>query len=454
MAYLASDTHQAECVPVAHQPAPQITQIVVSKWRFPVAFAVFLAILSNNAQYSIYGSVTATAAQHFEASTTTITSLALWNSAAFIPSFYPSTWLLDTHGIKAGLIASGVINTLGALIRWLSFYGSTTSSRIAMLYTGSILCGLASPTATDTSTKTAALWFPENERLLANSVMQLGTPLGIALGSFIAPAIVNQDPALIPALNRLMFILAAIFGLSSFLASNNPSTGPPSASAAARQDLPFWDDMQLIVKNGPFWILVWVFAVIIATFGTMVTFVSNYAQPFGYTETDCGNQAIVMVGSGILMSLVVGYILDRTKAHRPTIKILVMLFLAGTGVFYLGCVNPGQLWVLYAGSVLAGIGGIPVVGIAMELGAECSYPVAEAISSGILMLSSQVLTMAMIAATNSLIDPLNGTLWRGLILIVAFAGSALVAAMFYSAPNRRMDLEKQYEERLKLANVE
>ncbi|KAI8612693.1 major facilitator superfamily domain-containing protein [Chytriomyces sp. MP71] len=421
-------------------PVQTLESFQLTPWRFAVAGAVFLNIVANNLQYSSYGSVTSTVAARYNTSTGTITGQALWNSAAFIPAVYPTMWLLDTHGIRYGLLVAAFLNTTGALLRWLTF---AVPGKVPLLYVGSIVAGLGASPCMDASTKTAAHWFPESQRLTANAFMSLGTPIGSAVGSLLGPLIVNNDPSNVDAFNMVIFVATAVLSLSAVFVRKSKPANPPSPSAS-KPLLPFRAGIATITRNLSFWVLAWVYAAILGGMATVTTFTSSYIQPYGYSESVAGNLGVTIVASGIFASLVVSLVNDRLKMHRAALKVLACTFLLGNVLFFLGAIDSNRSWMLYLGCALGGAGGLPVVGLAYELGVECSFPVAEATSTGVLNLASQVLLVIMIPVTNALMDPVDGTLERGLIMNVVVAASAVMAVFFYLAVNRRIELEKEY----------
>ncbi|KAJ3114129.1 Major facilitator super domain-containing protein 7 [Physocladia obscura] len=413
---------------------------------------IFLITFSNTMNFSTYGAVTPTVAQHYNTDTTTITSLNMWNLIAFFPAIYPATWLLDTHGLRPALISAASINAFGCFLRWITVASSDPQTKIRLLYAGSALIGFSSPftidgalitsTYTKASTKCAAHWFSGNGRLLANAVMSLGSPLGGAAGLFLSPALVSDAASAVDTLNLVYFVLAAVLGLASLAVFNAPPT-PPSESAR-RGTVAFTAGLKLIAKNGPFWVLATVFTGVNSTFQLMSTYVSNYVTPYGFSESDSGNFGVVFAVVGIIGALIIGAILDRTKGHIQSMKYLAAAMVLGSVGFYVGTVQYiGAL--IYIAVTFLGGGALPLFSVSFELGAECTYPVAEATSTGILMMVSQFVSIILFVVTNALVDPTTNQLWRGMIILIVLAGMSFVMSLFYKTENRRMVLENHAE---------
>ncbi|KAJ3061712.1 Major facilitator super domain-containing protein 7 [Rhizoclosmatium hyalinum] len=412
-------------------------------WRFVVVTAIFFVIFANVMQFAAYGSVTPTVAKHYEVGNFTINSLNIWNMAAFFPAVYPSTWLLDTHGLRPAIISAGFINAFGSMLRWLSFAANSPDMKVNMLYAGSAIIGVASPLSADAVTKAAARWFSGEGRLTANAVMGLATPLGGAAGLLMGPMIVSGDPNNVDTFNCVLFACSVGFGLMSFAVFNDPPS-PPSESAK-QGTVGFKEGLGLIVRNSGFWILVVVFTGVFSTFQLMTTFISNYVTPYGFSEEDAGNFGVALVLSGIVAAVLVGLLCDKTKSHQVAVKVLSVILAVGTICFYFGVTNSTG-WLVYFGAGLIGVGGLPVMSLCMELGAECTWPVAEGTSTGILMTISQMFTIIVIFVTNSLTEPVTGKLWKALFIGITLAGISVVGSIFYQTENKRILLEREVTE--------
>ncbi|KAJ3069115.1 hypothetical protein HDU98_007815 [Podochytrium sp. JEL0797] len=251
--------------------------------------------------------------------------------------------------------------------------------------------------------------------------------------------VTNNDANNVDFYNFLLFAISLGLGLLSLMVFNSPPT-PPSASAQ-KGTLNFKEGWKQMAANKSFWILAGVFTAVYASFTTVATFLSNYVTPYGFSETDSGNIGIAYVLGGIVACIVVGVICDKFKMHQLALRILSVIFLIGVVGFYFGCVRSNG-WLLYVSSVVIGAGGLPVLSLAFELGAECTYPVAEATSTGILMTGGMIFSVIMLVVTNALAEAGTNKLWKGLLFVIATAVVAMLGSFSYRTENRRMVLER------------
>ena len=98
-----------------------------------------------------------------------------WLSVVFmvtgIPCGIVATWLLDTLGLKISIILGAWLNCAGCVIRIVTAIdGISESSRVPVLFVGQTLAALAQPFVLFAPTKLAALWFPEEQRAISNTL--------------------------------------------------------------------------------------------------------------------------------------------------------------------------------------------------------------------------------------------------------------------------------------------
>ena len=96
------------------------------------------------------------------------------------------------------MIFGGWINLIGLIVRYLSTLAFVPDeSRFAVVMTGQGLAACAQPFLLFAPTKLAAIWFPEKQRAIANTLGSMSNPLGI-LCSFLLSAGLVSGPDDIP----------------------------------------------------------------------------------------------------------------------------------------------------------------------------------------------------------------------------------------------------------------
>ncbi|KAJ3101732.1 Major facilitator super domain-containing protein 7 [Phlyctochytrium planicorne] len=419
------------------------------RFRFYVGFVVFFANLCNAAVWATYSAVTPTTAIYYNCSAWQINQLSVFFQALFIVFIFPGTWVLDVYGLKPAILAGSWMTAVGALVRYLGTFAAE-DKRLAIMTVGQMVAAIGQPFLLQVSTKAAALWFGEKERLTANTVMAIGQPLGAALILGIGPAIVNSDPSAIPLLNLVVFGISLICAIMSIFIRNRPLTAPSKSAEGA--NLPFLDGVKVLASNRWFWVIFGVFGLLIGAFNVYITLISDYVTPQGYSENDAGLLGLVTIVVGIVSAGIVGPILDRTQSHRTVFRVLPACCFLGVVLFFFGAGFPDRLPLLYVSSVLIGLGGFPVLALSLELGVECTYPVAEGTSSGLLWTGVQAWGIIGLIISNACRN-VDGTMRSALGVTLAMVGISMLIAPFYNAISRRMAIEagKHVEEDVDMA---
>ncbi|KAJ3214466.1 hypothetical protein HDU67_001651 [Dinochytrium kinnereticum] len=279
--------------------------------------------------------------------------------------------------------------------------------------------------------------------------MSLGQPLGTAMILGLAPAIVNNDVSNVNLLNLVMFGVTVACAILTIFVKNKPLT-PPSRSAETTS-MPFREGLRSLASNKWYWLIWIVFGLLVGAFNVYVTLISDYVTPQGYSESDAGNLGLTSIAVGIVSAAIVGPILDRTRSHRTVFRLLPVFGGLGVILFFLGAGWSNRLALLFAGAAMIGCSGFPVMPLSLELGVECTYPVAEGISSGLLWTSGQFWGIIGLLVSNALRGS-DASMRSSLGVLMAMVGIPIILAPFYNATSRRMALEAQ--EKAEEVNIE
>jgi len=122
----------------------------------------------------------------------------------------------------------------------------------------------------------------------------------------------------------------------------------------------------------------------------------------GYSQKFYGPLGSLLVVSGLVGSALSGIYVDRTKKFEETMKVCF----AGAGIAACSfCVavqyHDVAVWVALSVGMF-GLFGFAMYPIGLEIGVETTYPVAEATSSGIIIIAGQVQGVAYVLLTSAL----------------------------------------------------
>ena len=278
--------------------------------------------------------------------------------AIYVPGSPLGAWSVERLGLRRTLMIGCFLNFAGAGLAWMDALVQEPWKRYAFCMAGQVAASIGQPFIFNPISKVANGWFAPLERTTANSIMSLGQPIGAAIILQLAPLFVSDDYSKMPDLNLFLFVLAAVFGICVIWVEDSPKT-PPAHSAEVKT-LSFWEGSKRLVRNVPFLILFSLFSLYYGTFNVFSTLLSDYVHPWGYSEKQAGLLGMLSIVSGIVATLVIGPLVDKTQSHERVLKILVVLNAIASLLFYFGC-QPDMYWLLLLASILSGISGSPLI---------------------------------------------------------------------------------------------
>uniref|UniRef100_A0A8C3RX49 Solute carrier family 49 member 3 n=1 Tax=Chelydra serpentina TaxID=8475 RepID=A0A8C3RX49_CHESE len=372
-------------------------------------------------------------AAYFHISMDTINWLSLVYLLISIPFGLVATWILDTMGLKCAVILSAWLNMVGSVIRTFSVIGflSLGSLTYTYLFIGQCLCALAQPLVIFSPTKLAALWFPDHQRTTANMISSMSNPLGILIANLLSPALVSEkkDIPLMLGLYAVPAVTACV--LATVGVHDKVPPTPPSASATLSTSQPFFTGLKMLLRNKPYVILMVCFGAGIGMFTCFSALLEQILCIKGYS--DVRPFCILSIICHLLATLIL------SNKHLPQGP---LLWLSLGFVSSISLCGMNQAIPLALISSLFGFFGFSIYPVAMELAVECSYPVGEGTSTGLIFVSSQIqgvilmlllqaLTVQISAAPFSTCDIEEGGALDWTVSTLVMAGACSVVACFY-----------------------
>lgn len=396
---------------VSKGPNPELKKLLffkVYKRRWFVLLVLCLLNCSNATLWLTFAPVADQSAKYLKVTLEQINWLSLVYMVVAIPLSLGTTWMLDTLGLRVTLILGSWLNMFGALVRFCGTPpGRDFTIQYGVVMLGQTLAALAQPLIIFTPTKLAALWFPDHQRATANTIASMSNPLGILLANIISPMIAQRNE-LIPALLLAYAVPACIicFLATVGIRSSTPPT-PPSASAEASSSEPFIQGIELLMKNKAYLILLICFGAGMAVFSCFSTLLEQIMCVQGYTNNFAGICGGCFIIFGILGAAILGLYVDKTKHFIEVTKINMSLTSLACIAFSVVSLMQDQKIAIAAVCSLFGFFGFAIYPVAMELSVECSYPVGEATSAGLLFISGQVQSLLYIVILQALTTPLT-----------------------------------------------
>ena len=187
----------------------------------------------------------------------------------------------------------------------------------------------------------------------------------------------------------------------------------------------------------------------LSLFNALLTVLNNLLSPCSYSEDDAGNFAGVLIGAGLVGAGIAGAIMDVTHAYRPLLK-AGFCAAAGCCVFLVFNIRSDNSTMLGVAFGLLGFAMIPMLPVMIENAIECTYPISEELSSGILFTAGNVFGIPIVFIMQGLINSADGKCgeWDlpvNIMIVVCAAICAFVACR-YNGEYKRMRVEREAKE--------
>lgn len=439
------------------EPSPGPPVFTVYRRRWLVLLVLCLLNCSNSALWLTFAPVADQSARYLKATLDQVNWLSLVYMVVAIPLSFGTSWMIDSLGLRITLILGSWLNMLGAVLRVLGTLESVGQGEpYALVMSGQTLCAVAQPLVIFAPTKMAALWFPEHQRATANMIASMSNPVGLLVANILSPLIATTDDR-IPLLLLVYAVPACLvcFLATVGLRSSGPPT-PPSASAESSTSQPFIPGLKLLLRNRSYLVLLLCFGCGIAVFTCFSSLLQQILCVRGYSNYFAGLCGSLFIVFGVIGAGLLGLFVDRTKMFTEVTKVnLALSALACIAFAVVSQMRQQEVAVAVACSFF-GLFGFSIYPVAMELCVECTFPVGEAASTGLIFISGQVQSVVLMVALQALTRPLADSpfstcsagdsaalSWRVSVLVMAGVFSLLSCffILVFDTPYRRVQAE-------------
>jgi MFS family permease len=157
----------------------------------------------------------------------------------------------------------------------------------------------------------------------------------------------------------------------------------------------FKEEVSHLMANRDYLILFLVFSIGVGFFNAILTLLNQIVAPFGYSNDDAGTFGAVFILAGLVGAGIMGKIMESTKAYKTILRVGIGMCCITT-TFTLLMLFSNNFWPLTIAWALMGMFILPLLPVMMENCSECTYPVPEDISMGILFAGCNVLGLGFI----------------------------------------------------------
>lgn len=346
-------------------------------------------------QWGLWGPISESVGAAYEGwGSETVAMMSNWGTITFALFVVPMCWLMDTKGLRVGVITCGVLVASATVARIIPFMTDSVEFFTVMCHIGAILNGIAGTLIMSAPPKIAADWFPPGERTTATATSQVLNQLGMA-GSYLQPFFVHAPTGDVTKnqirsdIKRLLFIYAVV-GVTVLIAilvyfPSKPPV-PPSVTSAVER-LNFKATFKKIIRNRDVLLVTVAYSICLAIPAAWLSVLNYSLIDLGMHQDDAmwvGLTAVLVQG---VVGLLVGRMTDLVYGYIK-VSLLAFMITSLCCFYWFYLLTMGSItvtkWQIFC-SVVIGLGfNFANAPLFIEFAVESAYPCPEVYVGGLL----------------------------------------------------------------------
>ncbi|KAF8293335.1 MFS transporter [Trypanosoma cruzi] len=159
-------------------------------WRYLVGITFCLLSISNAMQWITFGAIVDEVRLYFNMSSVQVNHLATTYVIAYVSIVFLSCKLYELTGLKVGIVIAAAANTIGSSLKLVAVYAWPN---MTLLYMAQVLNSITEVLTIATPPLIANRWFPEGQRMIANTVLSSALNLGCGVGVLVPTFFVTPE---------------------------------------------------------------------------------------------------------------------------------------------------------------------------------------------------------------------------------------------------------------------
>eukprot|EP01043_Picozoa_sp_COSAG02_P057517 COSAG02_NODE_6997_length_3236_cov_43.132930_2_plen_483_part_00 len=391
--------------------------------------------------------------------TQAIDQLLNWGPITFVPTVPFVSWLLmQKNGLQKCMRLNACLCFIACAVRCIPCLVSAESRKqhqwlLLLLHAGQILNGTAGPVLIAAPSRLSALWFPPHQRTTVTAVANASF-VGAAIGFFLCPAVLNNNPDNVPHLLLITLALAsgpllAVFAYCpdhpAVQVSSAVEVVPSNKDGALGPRAFVAETFRVGCGNVQLVVLMVVTALSIGIYdgwtGLLPQILTSELPSLDggsgdgsagtgadWTAQEAGMCGMVQTLSCIAGQIVFGQLADRCFARRSKVLMVLLGTVATVSLGWASTMfdNPyvpwdptalrsDQRWRVWVAISVAGACRTGLIPLLYEVAAELTYPVPEGTSAGLIVIAEHAsLIVTLFAAQHVTLAAITCACWLGL----------------------------------------
>ena len=327
------------------------------RWVVLGVFALITAVIEI--QWLTFAPIAREARIFYGVSPLAVDFLSLIFMGVFLIVCIPAAWIIDTLGLRPGLIIGAVLTGGFSLMK------GVFAHSYAMVVVAQIGLAIAQPFILNAATKVAALWFPLKERALAVGIGTLAQFVGIIIVMVATPLMVGQGQGI--SLSSILMIYGWISAACAIILIFFLREKPPVPPEAERDEtqLGIKESLSHILSQPDMKLVFPMFFIGLGMFNAVSTCIDQVCQLKGLNVEQTGLIGGIMLVAGILGAIILPLFSDRYQRRKAFIVLAMAGMTPGlAGLVFFDTFVPVLISSFVMGFFSAGCrspGGVPVL---------------------------------------------------------------------------------------------
>jgi len=362
------------------------TTKVRARWSVLAVYSLVSLVLQL--QWLTFAPIAREAATAYGVGAFDIDLLSLIFMGVFVVICVPASILIDRRGIRVGVGLGAVLMGAFGMLKGL---GGSSYVIVAIAQVG---LAVAQPLVLNAATKLAAQWFPIEERATAVGIATLAQFVGIIVVMLVTPALVDGGD-IQPVLMIYGVISAVAAALLLLVLRERPPVAPSLGDSDVR--LMTADGIRNMLGKRDMRLIMALYFIGLGVFNALSTCIDQLCAQSGLSVDDTGLVGGIMFITGIVGAAILPPLSDKRRQRKPFLVLAMALMTpALLGLTLADAFVPLLVASAVLGFFLLGAG----APIGFQYAAEVSYPTAESMSQGAILLVGQVSGILFIVGIN------------------------------------------------------
>lgn len=386
----------------------------IGGYRWIVLLAYMWGAAVSQLLWLNFATITSLVEKTFQVSEFEVGLLSMVFPLVYIPISIPAGILIDSKGYR---VSVGIGVLFMAVFSVLRFFSSDFTA-LLLFQAGA---AIGQPFVMNSISKLASTWFPRKERVLATGLGSMALLLGMMVSLSVTPFL-----TLSLGFQSMLLCYAAVAVAGALLFLVAARTKPQLAVEPEEEveESFSMNAFRKAVRSRDLGLLSAAFFIGVGLFTALATWLEKVLEPFGLSIADAGIVGGVFIVGGIIGSIVIPALSDKTAKRKPFLIGDLLIAAAALMVFFVG----GNFLFLTVGAFILGFFLMSALPIGLQVSAELLGSSMAGTAASVLWLFSQIGSVVFIVLMESVKTALGSFQYSILVLVVLDLVAALLCS--------------------------